>query len=108
MLAKQFSQFAVKFMMIIIMSQVLLMNVSALKMQPFQAASTTSISTPCPKSISLKPVANKICESFSNTFLTAERINFSFFNDQTKLFFLFVLIFAYATPIYSIYKPPKK
>ena len=107
MLTAKIYQSTIQLLMLIIISQVALMNIGNLQLKQYQSTVTTSASMPCPKAANLKLSANKICENYAKVFLNMGSAALSLIHNKAQVFFAFVALFAYPAPIYSIYKPPK-
>ena len=91
-----------KLLLVIVILQLAMLNT-------FGTPQIKSVSAfvPCVKTSHVQSAANQSCENHYTVFLDLAKESTSFFNAQKKLFFFLIEISPYATPIYSIYKPPK-
>lgn len=108
MLTNKLHQALIRLLMIIIISQIALMNVSNLQFNYFPETTTESAYTPCPKSSHTSLSTSKICEKQgADAFVKVDSSIFVLMNSPMNVFFALTLLFAYATPIYPIDRPPK-
>lgn len=106
MFMRSVSKIAIQLLMLMIISQMLLMNMSHFQMKPIPI-NTVSAVTPCSKITTSQTSASKICENSASVFLNARYPAFELLIDKTTLFFAVIQLFVFDAPIYSIYKPPK-
>lgn len=108
LMTKTLGQSLTKLLIIMMISQFMLLSLGNFQVNSISATHDTAakIYTPCVKTASMFSVAGKLCKSYSSAFLDMNTYSFPFFIKQ-KLVFVFVVMFSYLSPIYSIYKPPK-
>ena len=108
MLTHKLHQVLIRLLMFIIISQIALMNVSNLQFNYFPETTTESVYTPCPKSSHTPLSTSKICEKQgADAFVRVDSAALVLMNSPMSIFIALTVIFAYATPIYSIDRPPK-
>jgi hypothetical protein len=110
MLRNQFFQLTSKILLLVVISQLAMMNLTGLlqfKLANSTDHSTTFISAPCPKTAHTQAATFKTCENGYSAFLNIAAGASPFFSYQKNVFTHFIVTSHYSTPIYYIYKPPK-